>query len=55
MVVLDYYNNYRVFTPELDESTNVQCNTEKDKEKLHHRTAGTCTCTKFLITAHQYF
>ena len=34
-----FQTKYRAF--EADKS-NHQCNTEKDKERLHHRTAGTC-------------
>ena len=33
-------NHYSVFASHSDDG-NLQCNTEKDKERLHHRTAGT--------------
>ncbi len=37
-------NHYRAFATHSDDG-NLQCNTEKDKERLHHRTAGAVCIT----------
>ena len=39
----------RAFATHPEDSSSLQCNTEKDKERLHHRTAGSVDTQHIII------